>query len=90
MSATDPSMANLMGGRLQSHPVSPPPPPTDSDMLIVPFSHDLSTVSKRAILTGFALNGLAAACGLNAPSADVARKAVQLADAVMAELDRRK
>jgi len=52
--------------------------------------HDLSPTTTRVLLTGLALNGLAAASGLNVPTEELVKKAVTLADATMRELERRK
>jgi len=89
MSVTDPSMSNLMGGRLVAAPGHPAPPGSDID-IDTSIIHSIDGSTKRVLLVGFALNGLAAASGLNVPTEELVKKAVALGDAVLRELDRKK
>lgn len=52
--------------------------------------HNFDEATQRLLLTGFALNGLCAASGLNVPNDSIAQKAVQLADHALRELARPK
>ena len=70
--------------------VTMPIPLVEETPGVASITYDLSIEAKRMLLAGFALNGLAAASGVNVPTDEVVRKAVSLADTLLRELARRK